>query len=235
MNDITQLSERIGHRSESRDVVTERMVESFRAVFEPHLAPVADGIAPLGLHWCLAPAIVPMAELGHDGHPAQSPERPPVPRLRRMWAGGWVETTRPLRLGDTVRRVSTVADVMQKPGRSGDVWFVGVERDYTTERGLAIRERHEIVYRQAGSRPPPREAARSMPPRSSRRSVAVQTTPTMLFRYSALTFNGHRIHYDSAYATEVEGYEGLVVHAPIQATLLLNFAATRRCVPQLFA
>jgi 3-methylfumaryl-CoA hydratase len=234
MIDMTQLSEWIGHPSETQDVVTERTLESFRAIFDPHLAPVAHGVAPLGLHWCLAPTIVPMAELGDDGHPGQGPERPPLPRLRRMWAGGWVETRHPLHAGDRVRRVSRVVDVTQKAGRSGQLWFVGVERDYVTERGLAIRERHDIVCREAAGGRARRERAPLSSPQPASRSIRVQTTPTMLFRYSALTFNGHRIHYDAPYATEAEGYEGLVVHAPIQATLLLNLAARTGGAPGRF-
>ncbi len=214
----------IGRTSESEDVVTDRLAASFRALFEPHLAPTEG--APLGIHWCLSPAVAPMEALGPDGHPAKNRDLPPVPLPRRMWAGGSVETLQPLRVGDTVRRVTTIADVAQKHGRSGELWFVVVNHAYETARGVAIRERHDIVYREAvaaQSRTP--EAATGA--RAGEPAWTVPTTSTLLFRYSALTFNGHRIHYDLPYATGVEGYAGLVVHGPLQATLLFNLAAAR--------
>jgi 3-methylfumaryl-CoA hydratase len=142
-----------------------------------------------------------------------------------MWAGGMIETLDMLKVGDRVRRVSTIRDVTMKQGRSGELWFVAVGHEYLTTRGPAIRERHDIVYREAA-----RQGEVPAPPvpcgdRAAIRSWSVETSPVLLFRYSALTFNGHRIHYDHPYATQAEGYAGLVVHGPLQATLLLNLAA----------
>ncbi len=219
----------IGRTSVSEDVITERLAASFCAIFEPHLAAVADGAAPLGIHWCLSPAIAAMGELGPDGHPAKNLALPPVPQPRRMWAGGSIEIFDALRIGDRVRRTSTIGDITRKQGRTGELWFIAIDHDYATERGVAVRERHDIVYREA-AKPSPGAARRSpdsnrVAARSFNRSWSVETSPVLLFRYSALTFNGHRIHYDLPYATEVEGYRGLVVHGPIQATLLLNLAA----------
>ncbi len=221
-------AEWIGRSSESEDWVSERLVDSFRATLAPNLTEVGAGEAPLGIHWCLSPAIAPMEALGLDGHPAKNLHLPPVPQPRRMWAGGRIETLAPIRVGDRVRRVSTIADVTRKEGRSGELWFVAVDHAYGTPRGLAIRERHDIVYREAAGpakapRPEP-AAARNEPGREGA-AWTLETPPTLLFRYSALTFNGHRIHYDLPYATEIEGYEGLVVHGPLQATLLYNLAA----------
>ena len=217
----------IGRASENEDVITERLAASFRAIFEPNLAPVAAGAAPLGIHWCLSPSIAAMAELGTDGHPAKNRDLPPVPQPRRMWAGGSIETFGELRIGDRVRRVSTIADVTRKEGKSGELWFVAVDHVYSTGRGIAIKERHNIVYREAARPSAAKPAADSEPAqRPFERSVAVATSPVLLLRYSAITFNGHRIHYDLPYATGVEGYVGLVVHGPIQATLLFNMAAT---------
>lgn len=227
----------IGRRGEAEDVVTERLDASFRAIFGRHLAPVADGEAPLGLHWCLSPAIAQMEELGPDGHPALNRDLPPVPQPRRMWAGGRIETLDALRVGDRVRRVSTISDVSCKRGRSGELWFVTVSHDYHTPRGLAVSERQDIVYREA----PCPDAPAAAPPQvgdehDEQHARLVETSPTLLFRYSALTFNGHRIHYDFPYATEAEGYEGLVVHGPLQATLLFNLAAQMQgSRPQSFA
>jgi 3-methylfumaryl-CoA hydratase len=214
----------IGREEEASDLVTPRLVEGFRATLAPHLAPVPAGEAPLALHWCLAPPAVPEAGLGPDGHPARGGFLPPVPLPRRMWAGGEIETLGPLRVGDHVRRRSVVADVAAKEGRTGALCFVTVRHGYLSERGTAIRERHDIVYRdppQPGAAPPPGEPG----PRGPDLVWSVPATSVLLFRYSALTFNGHRIHYDEPYVREVEGYDGLVVHGPLQATLMLNAAA----------
>jgi 3-methylfumaryl-CoA hydratase len=221
--DAQPFAEWIGRTSETVDQVTPRLAESFRAIFGDWLAPTERGEAPLCLHWCLSPAIAPMDALGRDGHPAKNRDLPPVPLPRRMWAGGRIETIAPLRIGDSVRRVSTIANVTRKQGRSGELWFVAVDHDYHSPRGPAIRERHDIVYRadgtSAGDGPPAEEE-----PVTTRR---LEPSPVLLFRYSALTFNGHRIHYDLDYAMGVEGYPGLVVHGPLQATLLFNLAASR--------
>jgi len=236
MDDEKPFAEWIGRKSESVDFVTERLVASFRAIFEPHLALVPEDTAPLGIHWCLSPPIAPMSELGPDGHPAKNRDLPPVPQPRRMWAGGTLETLAPLRIGDQVRRVSTIAGVTRKEGRSGELWFVAVDHEYLTDRGPAIRERQDIVYREAtGSAARQKAKEGERPERPVTHRWAVQTTPTLLFRYSAITFNGHRIHYDQPYATQVEGYEGLVVHGPLQATLLLNLAGSRGHTPRRFS
>jgi len=216
----------IGRSSEAEDLVTPRLVGGFRATFAPYLAPSGKDEAPLGLHWCLAPDAEPMAGLGPDGHAAKGSLLPPVSLPRRMWAGGELELHAPLRLGDKVLRRSTIADIAAKQGRSGPLCFVTLRNEFSTARGLALSERHDIVYRGApdpGSTRAP--AARSEQPQAER-SWRVPASPVLLFRYSALTFNGHRIHYDEPYATGTEGYPGLVVHGPLQATLLLNLVAT---------
>jgi 3-methylfumaryl-CoA hydratase len=227
--EIAALRGWIGRRSEAEDVVTQGLVEGFRATFAPHLAPRGEGEAPLGIHWCLAPPMAPMAELGPDGHPAKGSLLPPVPLPRRMWAGGEIEGSAALRIGDRVLRRSTISDVVAKEGRSGPLCFVVLRHEYSTERGPAFRERHDIVYREMPAQNPTSAPtpAPTEPQEVSldERSWRVEATPVLLFRYSALTFNGHRIHYDHPYVTEVEGYPGLVVHGPLQATLLLNLAA----------
>ena len=225
--DLDHLKTWIGRTAEATDHVTPRLLAEYRATLDPHLAPAAEGDAPLALHWCLSPAIAPTAELGPDGHPTRGGFLPPVALPRRMWAGGSVETFTPLRVHDEVTRRSEITDVTAKSGRSGTLCFVAVRHDYATPRGLAIRERHDIVYREApagggsGSSPPSRTAE----PRRPILSWQVEADPVLLFRYSAMTFNGHRIHYDLPYVRDVEGYDGLVVHGPIQAALLLNLAA----------
>ena len=216
----------IGRSSEAEDLITPRLIGGFRATFAPYLAPSGKDEAPLGLHWCLAPDAEPMAGLAPDGHAAKGSLLPPVSLPRRMWAGGEVELRAPLRLGDKILRRSTIADITAKRGRSGPLCFVTLRNEFSTARGLALSERHDIVYRDSpapGS--PPSSAARSEQSRAER-SWRVPASPVLLFRYSALTFNGHRIHYDEPYATGAEGYPGLVVHGPLQATLLLNLVAS---------
>ena len=221
--DLDHLRDWIGRTAEDEDIVTPRLIAEYRATLAPALAAVGDGEAPLALHWCLSPSIAPLAGLGPDGHAAKGEFLPPVPLPRRMWAGGSIRWTAPLRVGDRVTRRSTIADVVVKQGRTGPLCFVSVDHEYETPRGLALSERHDIVYRgatDAAAKPPaPAEA------RNADLTWEVEATPTLLFRYSAMTFNGHRIHYDQPYVTGVEGYAGLVVHGPLQASLMFNLAA----------
>jgi 3-methylfumaryl-CoA hydratase len=226
--DIAALNQWIGRSREAEEVITPRLVEAYRATLTPHLAPVEAGEVPLALHWCLAPELAPTGALGPDGHSLGSGFLPPLPLPRRMWAGGEVEILAPLHTGDRVTRRSTIADISLKEGRSGALCFVTVRHALATERGIAIRERQDLVYRAAiaaGAGPAPSSPVPETPQRPDL-TWRVEATPLLLFRYSALTFNGHRIHYDHPYATGVEGYPGLLVHGPLQATLLLNLAAS---------
>jgi 3-methylfumaryl-CoA hydratase len=223
--DIEHLRQWVGRTEETRDLVTPRLVRGLLATLDRE-----DDAVPAAIQWCLAPAIARQSLLGPDGHPERGGFLPPVPLPRRMWAGGALEWHDKLRAGDEVTRRSCIADVQAKHGRSGNLCFVTVGHEYATARGPAITERQDIVYRDAdvGTRTdsgtdPPRPA-----PRWQRRLVA---DAAMLFRYSALTFNGHRIHYDRSYCREVEGYPGLVVHGPLQATLLVEHAAATRGAP----
>ena len=221
------LSAWIGRARESTDGVTPRLLAEFRATFAPHLAPVGDGEAPPALHWCLAPETPAADALGPDGHAAKGGFLPPVPLPRRMWAGGEIETLSALREGDRVTRRETVRDVAFKAGRSGRLCFVTVDHVVATPRGPALRERQDIVYREAAGAQTGAGAEAERDDAGAYETVwALPATPTLLFRYSAMTFNGHRFHYDRPYATQVEGYADLVVHGPMQATLLMNLAAT---------
>ena len=216
----------IGRTRETEDIVTERLAASFRAIFNPYLAPQRDGVAPLGLHWCLSPEIAAMDELGRDGHPAKSAFLPPLPLPRRMWAGGALESRDAMRIGDRVRRISTISEIALKEGRTGQLWFVSIDHDFLTPRGLAVRERQTLVFREAaGAEVAAAQQPKSASPKACGDHWIVTPTPPLLFRYSAITFNGHRIHYDPPYARVTEGYAGLVVHGPLQATLLINLAA----------
>lgn len=217
------LEDWIGRTFVDEDTLSERLVASFRATMQPFLAATAEDTAPLGSHWCLFPTREPMEGLGADGHPRLYPYLPPPPLPRRMWAGGRLDLLSPLRVDDRVKRTTTITDIQKKHGRSGELWFVGLDHEYSTSRGVAIRERQDIVYRAPAPEAEPRAGTKT-PDAAPDLPVVwrVSTPPTLLFRYSALIFVSHRIHYDLPYATEVEGYEGLVVHGPLQATLLLN-------------
>ena len=228
--DLDWMTECVGRSESVSDTITPKLVTLFNATFAPHVAPASPAETSLGIHWCLAPPSTPTRELDQDGHPMKGGFLPPVPLPRRMWAGGEIEIVEGLRIGDAVMRHSTIAGFRTTEGRSGPLCFVTVQHDISTERGVAIRERQDIVYREAAKTSSQKPAAdpSGEPREDSSPDLAwtVDTSPTLLFRYSALTFNSHRIHYDMPYATEVEGYPGLVVHGPLQATLLLNLAAT---------
>ena len=193
----------------------------------------ADGVVPQGLHWCLCLPDAPTAQLGPDGHPQRdnSPDSflPPVTLPRRMWASSKVEFLRPLRIGEAVERVSRVISITEKQGGSGALVFVEVAHDTSANGTLAVREVQSLVYRDTGPAgsppvPPPPGEAQFDPAGWDAHCVLTPGAP-LLFRYSALTFNSHRIHYDLPYATGEEGYRGLVVHGPLTATLLLQLAA----------
>lgn len=185
-------------------------------------------LAPLG-HWLYFLPQVRQSGLGPDGHPRRGGFLPPVPLPRRMWAGGrlhW-ETANPLRVGDAVQRISRIGPVTHKAGRSGDLVFVLVRHEVSNARGLVLTEEHDIVYRAAprsGDPVPAPTPADAVAPWHRE----IVPDPVLLFRYSALTFNGHRIHYDRSYVTQEEGYPGLVVHGPLIATLLVDLLRRQR-------
>ena len=223
--DIDHLRQWIGRTEEATDIVTAQLVKGLRAtLFQEIGTPKAGDAAPFTTHWCLAPPVFPMSQLSQDGHPTRGGFLPPVPLPRRMWAGGELEFIEPLRVGDEVKRSSRISDVTLKSGSTGTLCFVAVHHEITTSRGTAIKERHDIVYREATSGPQVAPKAPPPPPPAKHRETHV-SDPVLLFRYSALTFNGHRIHYDRDYVTKVEGYPGLVFHGPLQAAFIVEFAA----------
>lgn len=228
--DIGELRKWVGRTDSADEVVSPALVRRFKATFGWPTDGIGPGDpAPLALHWCLAPMVAPPAETGLDGHALRGKFLPPVALPRRMWAGGEISFHRPLTVGDRVERRSRIADVELKTGRSGRLCFVAVEHVFWTEAGPAISERQDLVFRD-----PPDGAAPARPiaeePPAETWSGMLHADAVALFRYSALTFNGHRIHYDYRYALE-EGYADLVVHGPYQATLLLDFAARLRSSP----
>ncbi len=226
--DIDHLRQWIGRSQEATDIVTTQLVKGLRAtLFQDVGEPKTGDAAPFTVHWCLAQPVFPMSMLGPDGHPTRGGFLPPVPLPRRMWAGGEIEFMQPLRVGDESTRTSRIADVQVKTGSTGTLCFVSVEHSISSPRGTAIRERQDIVYREMTSSAPATAKAPPPPPKAQHRETHV-SDPVLLFRYSALTFNGHRIHYDRDYVTKVEGYPGLIFHGPLQAAFIIEMAAKLR-------
>jgi 3-methylfumaryl-CoA hydratase len=230
--DIDHLRKWIGRIEEKSDQITPHLVAALRAtLFGEPGSPAHGDIAPTTVHWCLTPPVAAMSQLGPDGHPARGGFLPPVRLPRRMWAGGRLELLDALRVGDEVKRISRITDVALKSGSTGALCFVTVEHQFTTARGPAVRERHDIVYRDIATTGAASPAPNPKPSRPAQHHRALVADPVLLFRYSALTFNGHRIHYDRLYVTEVEFYPGLIVHGPLQMSLLIDYAASLRGKP----
>ena len=220
----TDLASWIGRSETGHDTLTAAPLIALAATLDHPAAVVQAGdVLPPLWHWLYFLPMHRQSEIGPDGHPRRGGFMPPVPLPRRMWAGSQFEFHSPLRVGDAVTRQSTIADVSTKHGRSGKLVFVKVRHALFCNGALqpALVEVHDIVYREA-QRPvdvaPPPQAA----PAQATWQRQIEPDAVLLFRYSALTFNGHRIHYDRPYATQIEGYPGLVVHGPLIATLLLD-------------
>jgi len=221
---LAHLQQWVGRAENQADELTAVPVRALTATLDRTPEAVLSGtpLPPLW-HWLYFLPLARQGELGADGHPRLGGFLPPVPLPRRMWAGGrlqWEEGN-PLRVGDAVRRSSRIESVRHKAGRSGDLLFVLVRHEVHNARGLALVEEHDIVYRSAalpGEQPPAPLAAQH----GAAWQREVVPDDVLLFRYSALTFNGHRIHYDRRYVTAVEGYPGLIVHGPLIATLLAD-------------
>jgi len=183
---------------------------------------IGDALPPLW-HWIYFLRSAPLSALGRDGHPAKGGFLPPVALPRRMWAGGRFGFNGDVHIGEHVRKKSVIKDVALKKGRSGALCFVTVRHEVGNQTGTAFWEEHDIVYRED---PTPGTPPRVTDPVGDdwQHNETITPSEVMLFRYSALTFNGHRIHYDRDYARDVEGHGGLVVHGPLIATLLMHLS-----------
>jgi 3-methylfumaryl-CoA hydratase len=229
--DLAYLQQWIGRSERVSDTLSLTPMAALAATLDRDDPPVASGDAlPPLWHWLYFLPVHRQSLVGADGHPKRGAFLPPVELPRRMWAGSQLTFSRALKAGDAITRVSTIEDVTHKRGRSGDLVFVRVLHqisDATGVAGVAITERQDIVYRDhpaAGETPP----APQLAPDGARWTREIHPDPVLLFRYSALTLNGHRIHYDRPYAIEHEGYKGLVVHGPLLATLLLDLLRRER-------
>ena len=228
----TDLSAWIGRSETLHDCINPTPVVALTATLDHPAAPVKTGtILPALWHWLYFLPMHQQSEIGTDGHAKRGGFLPPVPLPRRMWAGSQFEFRSPVHVGDAVARTSTIDSVATKEGRTGKLVFVKVRHELRCNGAAdaAMVEFHDIVYREAQRAddiaPPPLAA-----PTDARWQREIVPDDVLLFRYSALTFNGHRIHYDRRYVTQVEGYPGLIVHGPLIATLLMELL--RRQMPE---
>ncbi|MEO6091623.1 MAG: MaoC family dehydratase N-terminal domain-containing protein [Novosphingobium sp.] len=215
----------VGRSEERTDVLDPARSNALLSALGEGSAGGAGEPLPLLHHWLYFWDVRPPAGLGTDGHPARGGFLPPVALPRRMWAGGRLSFHAPLLLGEAVTRVSTILKVNTKSGKSGSLVFVTVEHRLTGGDGLAIVEEQDIVYREAAAAGSIAMPSGDAEPPQAAWSAKISPDPVLLFRYSALTMNGHRIHYDLPYAMEEEAYPALVVQGPLQATILAAHAS----------
>jgi 3-methylfumaryl-CoA hydratase len=221
----------IGRSQTRQDVASERLLAEYRATLAPHLFEGGGDFAPPGFHFGLAPAILHADHIGTDGAEAKGLFLPPIPLPRRMWAGGQVESLAPIRVGARIRRTFTLSDLKMREGKAGRLAVMTMTHEIEADGTLAVRERQDLVFREAGTS----KALVPAEPVTQELVWQVEGSPVLLFRFSAFTFNSHRIHYDLDHARNVEGYPGLLVHGPLQAALLLNLLASLQgAVPRRF-
>ena len=211
----------IGCTESAADVVAPTSAAALSAALDYDTPPHQGDSLPLLWHWIFFRPVVPQSLIGSDGHPIKGGFLPDLGLPRRMWAGGRLLFHSPLTVGSSITRESRIVDVSEKEGRSGKLAFVTVKHEIRTSDSLAIEEEQDIVYREpalpGAAGPTPTKA-----PSDELWHREIVPDEVLLFRYSALTFNGHRIHYDKPYVTEIEGYPNLVVHGPLIATLLMD-------------
>jgi 3-methylfumaryl-CoA hydratase len=232
--DIAYFQTWIGRESVETDVATADPLRRLTTLLdhEDRLPASGESLPPLS-HWLYFLPRFKQSDLKPDGHGELSGHLPPIPLPRRMWAGSRFTFHAPLRIGDAMTRRSKVAKVDLKEGRSGELVFLTLEHEISTERGVAITEFQDLVYRAASEAQPNLKtpsAATTQPLPAAQWSRDIDPDPTLLFRFSALTYNAHRIHYDLDYTKNVEGYPGLIVHGPLTATLLVDLV--RRNAPE---
>ncbi|PHR62259.1 MAG: hypothetical protein COA43_01050 [Robiginitomaculum sp.] len=222
---MTQWEDWIGREVRTTDTITCSLLDRYNATVGV-IKGAGDVHAPLGMHWCLCVPSTSVSELGIDGHPKKGKFLPPIPLPRRMWASSFVEFLKPLRISDNVVRDSRIKSIKEKIGSTGVLVFVDVVHRTFVDNIECVRETQTLVYREKPS-------IQLILPQDSGfaklgEGVNSQICPTTahLFRYSALTFNSHRIHYDAPYALQKEGYPALVVQGPFMASLMLQFAST---------
>jgi 3-methylfumaryl-CoA hydratase len=229
MIDIDHLKSWIGRTEEAADVATASPLAGLAALLDHESPPWLPNELPPLAHWLYFLPRARQSEIGPDGHPKRGGFLPPVPLPRRMWAGSRIEFLAPIPLGSAMTRRSTVKSVVAKSGAGGEMVFVTVRHEIAVEQAPALIEEQDIVYRGAPEFGRATSAASSNKvPSTAEWTRTITPDPVQLFRYSALTLNGHRIHYDRDYARKAEGYSGLVVHGPYTATLLVDHFLRRQ-------
>ncbi|MFJ3314863.1 MaoC family dehydratase N-terminal domain-containing protein [Herbaspirillum huttiense] len=227
--DLALLRQWLDKTETRHDQISPAFAAALAATLDGPRQPQAGDALPPLWHWIYFWSVCRQSEVGADGHPQRGGFLPPVPLPRRMWAGGRLRFAAPLPVGAEAEKVSRIASVDVKQGRTGALAFVTVQHTIRHQGQLCLSEEHDIVYRDLPQPGAPVVVPKSAPT-DARWSRRVEPDPVLLFRYSALTFNGHRIHYDRSYVTEAEGYPGLIVHGPLIATLLADLVA--REMPQ---
>jgi len=218
----------IGRRQAARDRVAASPVARLSATLDrDDLAPEVGDVLPPVWHWLFFLEAVPLRAVGPDGHAARGEFLPPIPLPRRMYAGGRFKFLAPIRIGDAIERVSEIVDVSLKEGHTGPLAFCTVRHTISAGGTPCVVEDHDIVYRAAPA-PGEKPALSQPPPDGAEFGRLISPNPVLLFRFSALTFNSHRIHYDHPYVTTAEGYHGLIVHGPLLAVLLLDLIRRER-------
>jgi 3-methylfumaryl-CoA hydratase len=219
---MTEWDSWIGRTETCDDIATEALITRFRATIDSN---ETGPVAPQGLHWCLCVPDTPTAELDSDGHPKRGGFFPLIPLPRRMWASSKVQFHAPIMAGMAITRTSTISRIEEKNGNSGHLVFVTIDHIWASQGADLVTEQQSLVYRAASTVRQPRPVSADVELNDEGWNRSLTPDETMLFRFSALTFNSHRIHYDAPYAQQEEGYPGLVVHGPLMATLLLDHAA----------
>jgi len=223
--DMNSLQQWIGKQGEQTDLITLAPMKALAATLDRDDASINAGspLPPLW-HWLYFLSPTNQSGLATDGHAKKGGFLPPIPLPRRMWAGSRIQFIHPLLAGQKIKRLSTIKSIEVKTGRSGELVFVCVQHEIENDSGVALIEHHDIVYRDKPSDPAESQPVPSPVPAPEQESFSMEIfpDPVLLFRYSALTFNSHRIHYDRDYVTSVEGYPGLIVHGPLLATLLVE-------------
>lgn len=227
--DIDGLQAWIGRTERREDRITPAGVEAMAATLDRDCVPGSGAPLPPLWHWAFFTPRARRSDMGADGHPRLGGFMPPIPLPRRMWAGGRLRFVKPLMVGDAVTRETEILKIACKDGKEGPLVFVTLAHRFSTAQGIAIEEEQDLVYRT----PPAQTGSTTIARQGNAVRAADWRDPlsldsVTLFRYSALTFNAHRIHYDAPYATAVEGYPGLVVQGPLIATLLAERLGARR-------
>lgn len=215
----------VGNTETATDQIDAWHANALQATLYPDAPALPDGAPiPPSAHWLYFRAVAPSNKIGRDGHAAKGEFLPPIDLPRRMWAGGRLRVIAPLRIGDKATKTSTIESISAKQGSTGPLAIVTVRYDMAVDGDLRLTEHHDIIYREDPKQdaPPPRMLEA---PEEAGKTVDISPDPVLLFRYSALTFNSHRIHYDADYVRDVEGYPGLIVHGPLLATWLIDLAA----------